>query len=164
IDIFWLPGTRDDSPAGRTPTFAMTTPSIENVALRMSSPRESWSIGVKSPRHMKRRTSCMRVSSKKSTAACWSGGLSGGGVLDSTCGFMVPLPEWSALQARSSAAAPSTIAGPFLCVLAIAVLPPRTSGAREYGKTRATLAGDLYGLSRDRVTGRERRHREAVAK
>ena len=46
IDIFWLPGTRDDSPAGRMPTLAMTTPLMENVAVRSSSPRVSWMIDV----------------------------------------------------------------------------------------------------------------------
>src|SRR3954470_9652837 len=142
IDIFWLPGTRDDSPDGRTPTCAMTTPSIENVALRMSSPRVSSRIDVKSSSDIHRRTSCIAPSSKNDTDACLSGALSGGAVLGSTCGGP-PGPGCDVSQAASHATAPSTIANPRFSVTLIAVSSARIRLGRRLttAKPGPTLRG-----------------------
>ena len=141
IDIFWLPGTRDDSPDGRTPTRAMTTPSIENVALRMSSPRESSMIDVKSSSDIQSRTSWIRLSSKNATAACWSGGLSGGTVLGSTFGGPPLPPDCEDSHAPKHATAANPIANqrprPFIADIYFFPRWP-TRPEVEHGKTRAT--------------------------
>ena len=139
IDIFWLPGTRDDSPEGRTPTRAMTTPSIENVALRMSSPRVSSMIDVKSSSDIQIRTSCIRLSSKNATLACWSGALSGGATFVSTCGG--PARRRSAMSRRPGGTPPpaNPIAAPS-SVRSCHRFPPPAQPRRaqvQDGKTRA---------------------------
>ena len=148
IDIFWLPGTRDDSPEGRTPTRAMTTPSIENVALRMSSPRVSSMIDVKSSSDIQSRTSCIRLSSKNATLACWSGGLSVGATLVSTPGGPPPPPGCDVSQARRHATAANPIAGPRLSVARIAVSPPAKPPRAEVemAKPGPTLGATIYGV------------------
>ena len=139
IDIFWLPGTRDDSPDGRTPTFAITTPSIENVAARMSSPRESSRIDVKSSSDIHSRTSCMRrVVEERRRSPAGRPALSGGATLDSFCGGRRRRCG-SVPHAENDDAAATTIATPHFSFVVIAV-SPRVAPPRAYakhGKTRA---------------------------
>ena len=150
IDIFWLPGTRDDSPDGRTPTRAMTTPSIENVALRMSSPRVSSMIDVKSSSDIQSRTSCIRLSSKNATLACWSGALSDGATLVSTRGGPPPPPDCDDSQARRHATAANPIrrSPSFHC--SHRRFSPRQNHFGQRFKTAKpgpTLGGAFYGVS-----------------
>ena len=66
----------------------------------MSSPRVSSIIDVKSSSDIHSRTSCIRLSSKNATLACWSGALSDGATLVSTPGGPPAPPGCDVSQAR----------------------------------------------------------------
>ena len=148
IDIFWLPGTRDDSPDGRMPTLRHDDAvegerrAAQLIPARVLDDRRE--VLVRHPQPDLVNLPFLEEVHRRLLSA----GLSGGTTLGSTCGG--PLTDGEDSHAAKHTNAANPIAHPRLLIAAIALSPTFPIRAQaDHGKTRATSGQPIHTASPD---------------